>query len=96
MADLATHYQLIKKPLMTEKSTTLQDLRNQFSFLVPAGANKSEIKKAIEALFKVSVTKVNTINQPGKIKRILGRPSRTSGWKKAIVTLVRGDTIEFT
>lgn len=87
-------FSLVQRPLMTEKSTTLQGLRNQYTFQVAPHANKSEIKKAVEALFEVKVESVNVINVPGKIKRILGRPGRTSGWRKALVKLQEGDTID--
>lgn len=87
-------YSLLRKPWMTEKSTTLHGLRNQYTFRVSPQANKSEIKKAIENLFDVKVEKVNVINVPGKIKRILGRPGRTAGWRKALVKLREGDEIE--
>lgn len=88
------YFDLIEKPLMTEKSTTLQHLRNQYTFKVANHANKSEVKKAVEALFEVHVTKINIINVPGKMKRILGRPGRTSGWRKALVQLREGESIE--
>jgi len=88
------YYSLLRRPVVTEKTSMLQELRNQFCFKVSKDANKSEIKKAVETLFKVSVVKVNIINLPGKIRRTFGRQGRTSGWKKALVTLREGDVIE--
>ncbi len=73
MANPSLYYGIIEKPLVTEKSTVLQDIRNQFTFKVRREANKSEIKKAVESLFEVHVEKVRIIRMPGKIKRILGR-----------------------
>jgi large subunit ribosomal protein L23 len=79
---------------MTEKSTVLGDIRNQFFFRVHPKATKPEIRKAVEHLFSVKVTKVATLNMPGKIRRILGRPGRSTPWRKAIVTLQEGHTID--
>ena len=94
MANPSLYYGIIEKPLVTEKSTVLQDIRNQFTFKVQRGTNKSEIKKAVESLFEVHVEKVRIIRMPGKIKRILGRPGRTAPWKKAVITLRQGETID--
>jgi len=94
MANPNLYYDLIEKPLVTEKSSFLQAVRNQYTFRVAARANKSEIKKAIETLFGVTVEHVSTMNVPGKFRRTMGRPGRTPEWKKAVVTLREGDTIE--
>lgn len=94
MANPSIYYDLLRRPHVTEKSTTLQELRNQLAFEVAPTANKSEVKKAIETLFKVKVVKVNMVNQPGKQRRTFGRPGETRAWKKALVTLRKGDTIE--
>lgn len=94
MANPNLYYGVIKRPLVTEKSTVLQDIRNQFTFQVHDGANKSEIRKAVETLFEVRVEKVRIMNMPGKFRRRFGRPARTAGWKKAMVTLRDGDRIE--
>ncbi len=94
MANPSLYYGIIEKPLVTEKSTVLQDIRNQFTFKVRRGTNKSEVKKAVESLFEVHVEKVRIIRMPGKIKRILGRPGRTAPWKKAVITLRQGETID--
>ena len=91
-ADL--YYGLLRRPHVTEKSTTLQSLRNQYTFEVAPDANKSEVKKAVETLFSVKVTGVNMIRLPGKIRRAFGRQGQTRPWKKAVVTLKKGDSIE--
>lgn len=90
----AHYYKIIEKPLLTEKSTVLGDIRNQYFFKVADDATKPEIKKAIEALFEVKVKKVNIVVMPGKIRRIQGRPGRTTPWKKAVVALEEGQAIE--
>jgi large subunit ribosomal protein L23 len=94
MTDPGLYYHLIRRPRVTEKSSTLQELRNQFTFEVAPAANKSEVKKAIETLFKVKVVKVNVVKHPAKSRRTFGRPGATRPWKKAIVTLREGDTLE--
>ena len=94
MANPSLYYDIIRKPMMTEKSTVLQDIRNQFTFEVHPKANKPEIRKAIETLFEVHVERVRIINMPGKMRRFLGRPGRTAPWKKALVTLREGERIE--
>lgn len=94
MANPAQYYDVIRRPLVTEKSSTLQGLRNQFRFEVAPSANKTEVKKAVETLFSVKVVKVNMINVPSKARRMFGRPGATRPWKKAIVTLRQGDTID--
>jgi large subunit ribosomal protein L23 len=90
------YYDLIERPIVTEKTTTLQSIRNQYAFRVANGANKPEVKKAIETLFNVHVEKVAMITVPGKMRRILGRPAQTKPWKKAIVTLKKGESIDMT
>jgi large subunit ribosomal protein L23 len=87
-------YAVIKKPLITEKSTIARDEGNKFIFEVDRGANKIEIQKAVEKLFKVKVLNVRTMNMPGKKKRHGRIMGRTSDWKKAVVTLAPGQTIE--
>lgn len=96
MANPQAYYHLIEKPIVTEKSTALQSIHNQFTFRVHPKSNKREIKKAIEALFNVHVEKVAMMTVPGKMRRILGRPSHTKPWKKAIVSLRKGETIDMT
>jgi large subunit ribosomal protein L23 len=86
-------HQIIIRPLITEKNTNLMAL-NKYSFEVDRGANKMQIKEAIEAIFKVTVTGVHTMNVRGKLRRRGQRFGYTSDWKKAIVTLAEGDRIE--
>ena len=83
---------VLKRPLVTEKSTLLQDSR-RYVFEVASAANKMEIKKAVEASFGVDVLRVNTMNVKGKLKRYGPKENRMNSWKKAIVTLAPGDTI---
>lgn len=94
MANPSQYYDVIRRPLVTEKSSTLQGLRNQFRFEVASSANKAEVKKAVETLFSVKVVKVNMLNMPSKARRMFGRPGETRPWKKAVVTLKKGDTID--
>ena len=88
-------YQVIRAPLITEKATLLSE-KNQFVFKVAQDATKPEIKTAIESLFKVKVTGVNTLITKGKTKRFKGRPGIRSDVKKAFVTLAEGQSIDFT
>ncbi len=88
-------YNIIRRPIITEKGTTLNDENNQVIFEVDIKANKSEIKKAVERLFKVTVTNVRTQNRPGKRKRLGRFMGRRRNWKKAIVTLKEGDRVDF-
>ena len=89
------HYDVIVAPHITEKSTLLGE-HNAVVFKVAGGASKPQIKAAVEALFNVSVTGVNTMNVKGKTKRWKGRPYTRSDVKKAIVTLAEGDSIDVT
>ncbi len=85
---------IIKKPMITEKGAKLRETHNSYTFQVSPEANKIEIREAIHSIFKVDVEEVRTINVQGKFKR-LGRTSgRRSAWKKAIVTLKQGQTID--
>ena len=88
-------YEIIRSPLITEKTTLISE-HNQVSFRVPLEASKPEIKAAVEGLFKVKVTAVNTLRQKGKVKRFRGRPGRRPDTKKAIVTLAEGNSIDVT
>ena len=85
----------IRNPIITEKATILSE-QNKTVFKVHKKANKRSIKKNIEKLFKVSVVKVNIINQKTKIKLKQGRKSFKTGYKKAIVTLKKGQSIDLT
>ena len=86
-------YNIIKKPITTEKSTNLQQF-NQYSFVVSKDSNSLEIKSAIEKIFKVKVNKVNTSITRGKGKIFKGQYGFRKDTKKAIVTLVEGNTID--
>ena len=86
-------YDIIKKPITTEKSTNLQQF-NQYSFIVSKNSNSFEIKNAIEAIFKVKVTKVNTSILRGKGKTFKGQYGFRKDTKRAIVTLNEGNTID--
>jgi len=83
----------IVSPVITEKATSLSEF-NKIVFKVHKGANKNSIKKSIEKIFKVNVVKINTINLKGKTKIVKGKKSSTSGYKKAIVTLKKGQSID--
>ena len=93
MSVAARHYDVVVAPIITEKSTILSE-NNQVVFEVAIDANKVEIKDAIEALFKVKVTAVNTIRVKGKTKRFRGIAGRRKDVKKAVVTLQDGDVID--
>ena len=84
---------IIQKPLMTEKSTNLNQY-NQYSFLVSKNSNSLEIKQAVEKIFKVKVTKINTSIMRGKVKSFKGSLGYKKDTKKAIVTLEEGNTID--
>ena len=94
MATIDRMYQVIKKPVITEKATNDQIDRNAYHFRVPTAANKVEIRQAIETLFDVKVSAVNTLNVNGKVRRRGWRAGRTPDWKKAMVTLKEGYTID--
>jgi large subunit ribosomal protein L23 len=88
-------YQTILAPLVTEKATALSE-QNQVVFRVPLEAKKPEIKAAVEGLFGVKVLAVNTLVVKGKTKRFKGRPGQRSDWKKAMVKLAEGQSIDLT
>ena len=92
MAELRVE-DIIRRPLITEKNTWLME-RGQYSFEVLPEANKIEIKRAVEEIFKVSVTGVNVVNVSGKMRRMGRHSGMTRSWKKAIVTLAPGQRIE--
>lgn len=84
-------YDVIKSPCLTEKGNILQETQNKVIFEVDPRANKIEIKKAVESLFNVTVSKVTTTNMLGKQKRVGAKSTgRTSDWKKAYITLAEG------
>ena len=88
-------YQTILSPLVTEKATGLSE-QGQYAFRVALDASKPEIKQAVEGLFGVSVVAVNTLVMKGKTKRFKGRPGQRSDWKKAVVRLAEGQSIDLT
>ena len=88
-------YDKILSPLVTEKSTNLSE-QNKIVFKVPNDANKKNLKSNIEKIFKVNVTKVNIINKKNRIKLTRGRKVKISGFKKAIITLKKGQSIDLT
>ncbi|RJF88394.1 50S ribosomal protein L23 [Oleomonas cavernae] len=89
------HYDIILSPVITEKSTRGSEF-NQVTFKVPLTATKPEIRAAVESLFRVKVTAVNTIRVEGKEKRFRGRLGKRSDFKKAVVSLADGQTIDVT
>jgi large subunit ribosomal protein L23 len=88
-------YEIIRRPLVTEKSTQQKESGRQYAFEVNRKANKNEIQSAVERLFKVKVLEVRTCNVLGKVKRLGRKYGKRPDWKKAIVTLKEGDRIEF-
>jgi large subunit ribosomal protein L23 len=88
-------YDIVRGPVITEKATNASE-HNQVIFRVPLDADKRAVKAAVEGLFNVNVTAVNTIRVMGKLKRFRGRPGRRSDYKKAIVTLREGQRIDVT
>ena len=88
-------YDKILSPIVTEKSTNLSD-QNKIVFKVPDNANKKNLKKNIEKIFKVNVTKINIINKKSRNKITRGRKVKVMGYKKAIITLQKGQNIDLT
>ena len=88
-------YDKIISPFVTEKSTNLSEL-NKIVFRVPRSANKNNLKKNIEKIFKVNVVKINIINKQNRNKLTRGRKVKVSGYKKAIITLKKGQSIDLT
>ena len=86
-------YQVLRRPLVTEKNTVLQ-AQGKYAFEVAREASKHQIEQAVEKAFKVKVTAVNVMTVPGKTRRVGRRQVLTSSWKKAVVTLKPGDKIE--
>ena len=88
-------YDKILSPMVTEKSTNLSE-QNKIVFKVPTGAKKIKLKKNIEKIFKVNVTKINIINKQNRTKLTRGKKVKVSGFKKAIITLKKGQSIDLT
>lgn len=88
-------HQVIQELVVTEKGTRLTEAENQYLFKVDRKANKIDIKRAVESLFQVKVARVNTMNRPGKLKRERTMHfGRTASWKRAVVTLREGQSID--
>ncbi len=88
-------YRILKRPLVTEKSTTEKEAHNKLYFEVDRRANKIEIRQAVERIFKVNVLEVATMNMKGKRKRVGRFFTKKPDWKKAIVTIKPGQRVEF-
>jgi len=86
-------YNVIARPVITEKATAASE-HNKIIFRIRPDTTKAQVKEAVEALFKVTVVSVNTINVQGKIKAFRGRPGKRSDYKKAVVTLAKGQSID--
>jgi large subunit ribosomal protein L23 len=89
-------YDVVIEPLITEKLSKASETANQYGFRVHPQANKKEVKAAIEKIFSVHVESVNTMNVSGKWRRVRHVPGQTVAWKKAIVTLKKGEKIDLT
>lgn len=85
---------IIKRPLITEKSSVQKELFDKYSFEVALNANKNQIREAVESIFKVHVTDIKTIRIRGKYRRVGKSMGKRPNWKKAIVTLKKGEKIE--
>jgi len=94
VTELDRYYQIIKKPVISEKATNDSSERNAYHFRVPIGANKIEIRRAVERLFEVKVVNVNTLRVKGKWRRRGYTSGQTQTWKKALVTLAEDNRIE--
>lgn len=88
-------HDIILRPLLSEKMEFLKEDSNKYAFVVAPKANKIEIRRAVEMIYNVTVEKVTVMNRSGKKRRIGWIPGRRSSWKKAIVTLKDGDSIEY-
>ena len=91
---MATLYRTIVRPLMTEKTSVAYQARGEYTFEVAPDANKHSIRAAVERLLGVKVTGVQTMNCRGKARKVSGTSGKRPNWKKAIVTLKAGDTID--
>jgi large subunit ribosomal protein L23 len=88
-------YDVIRRPIISEKSTALAEVGNRYAFEVATQANKQEIRDAVQRLFSVKVLKVHTMNMHGKVKRVGRFETKRPNWKKALVTLAEGQKIDF-
>ncbi len=89
-------YNVIQEPLITEKIAKETDKHHKYAFRVHPKASKKDIKSAVEKIFNVHVTKVNTVNSDGKWRRVRFQPGKTAAWKKAVVTVKAGEKIDIT
>lgn len=92
---MRTHYEVIRRPIISEKSTALAEVANRYVFEVALRANKQEIKDAVQRIFNVKVRDVRTMIMHGKVKRVGRFETKRSNWKKALVTLTDGQKIDF-
>lgn len=92
---MKTMYEVIRRPIISEKSTALAEVGNRYVFEVAVGANKQEIRDAVQHLFQVKVRAVRTLVVHGKTKRLVRSTVKRPNWKKAIVTLAEGQKIDF-
>ncbi len=88
------HYNILKRPVVTEKSYNATGAANQYTFRVASGASKQQVKRAIEAIFEVNVEQVRVINVPGKARRRGLHAGMRAGYRKAIVRLAEGQTLD--
>lgn len=91
---MKSKFDIIRRPLVTEKVTRIQEKENKYAFEIDPHANKLEVKRAVEERFGVKVTGVRTLNVRGKLKRLGRFTGRKPDWKKAIVALAQGDKID--
>lgn len=90
---MRTVFEVIRRPIISEKSTALAEVGNRYAFEVALKANKQEIKDAVQRLFQVKVREVRTLIMHGKVKRVGRFETKRSNWKKALVTLAEGQKI---
>ncbi|MBI4309980.1 MAG: 50S ribosomal protein L23 [Candidatus Omnitrophica bacterium] len=91
---MITCYDILKALVRTEKGTVLAEKQRKYLFRVADDATKIDVKRAVQEIYKVKVDSVNTVMVPGKLKRVRFKTGYTTGWKKAIVTLIEGQKIE--
>jgi len=92
---MSNRKRIVRRPLITERASTLQEESGKYLFEVCGDANKIEIRQAVEKMFDVEVVKVNTVSVQGKVKRLGRFQGLRSNWKKAIVTLAEGQSIDY-
>ncbi|NNE44725.1 MAG: 50S ribosomal protein L23 [Gemmatimonadetes bacterium] len=85
---------VLRRPLLTEKATIAREIANEYAFEIDPRANKIDVKRAVEKLFEVKVKSVRTVNRMGKMKRMGAHQGRRAAWKKALVTLEEGNTLD--